>query len=80
MTPSTRAKQGGINLNEMSLLSGISRRQLDNIFNTDSTRFDELLIKCMTIKFIGEIESISRELSAQVVTKLNNSLQSKKDL
>lgn len=75
MTPSTRAKEGGINLNEMSLLSGISRRQLDNIFNTDSTRFDELLIKCMTIKFIGELESISRELSAQVVTKLNKPVE-----
>ena len=75
-----RAKQGGINMNTMSELSGISRQHLNTIFNTDSVRFDELLIKCMTIKFIGELEGISRDLSAQVVTKLNNSLQSKKDL
>lgn len=72
-----RAKRGGINMNTMSELSGISRQHLNTIFNTDSTRFDELLIKCMTIKFIGELESISRELSAQVVTKLNNSVEGK---
>jgi hypothetical protein len=70
-----RAKQGGINMNTMSELSGISRQHLNTIFNTDSLRFDALLIKCMTIKFIGELESISRDLSAQVVKKLNNSLK-----
>ena len=58
MTPSQRAKQGGMNLNEMAALSGCTRQTLHVWFNEYPLKFDEVLINAMRLKCENNIKNI----------------------
>tara|TARA_R110000772_G_C13310322_1_gene440439 strand:- start:32070 stop:32264 length:195 start_codon:yes stop_codon:yes gene_type:complete len=58
MTASIRAKQGGMNLNEMARLSGCTRQTLHAWFNDYPFKFDEALINAMRLKCENTIKKI----------------------
>tara|TARA_R110000737_G_scaffold219698_1_gene235666 strand:- start:295 stop:501 length:207 start_codon:yes stop_codon:yes gene_type:complete len=66
MTASIRAKQGGINLNEMGVFIGCTRQTLHVWFKENPLKFDEALIKAMRLKCESNIK------------KINNSTEGKK--
>lgn len=67
MTPSQRAKQGGIKLTVMAEILDYSRPHLYTIFNENPVRFDLMLFDAMRKKCESDILNI----------KLNNSVEGK---
>lgn len=66
MTPATRSKQGGINLNQLAALSNYSRLKLDRLFNKDPAAFDDLLIQAMKQKCIDDIFALKLNLTNNI--------------
>ncbi len=66
MTPATRSKQGGLNLNKLAALSNYSRLKLDRLFNKDPLKFDELLIKAMKQQCIDDIFALKLNLANNI--------------
>ena len=61
ITASQRAKQGGMNLNEMAALSGCTRQTLHVWFNEYPVKFDEVLMNAMRLKLENNIKKIKGE-------------------
>ena len=60
-TPSKRAKQGGMTLEQLALLSGRSRFHLDRVFNCNPLAFDGILIEAMKRRLFDDIVRIKLE-------------------
>jgi AraC-like DNA-binding protein len=61
MSAAKRAKQGGMNLNEMCEILGYSRQHLHRIFKENPQRFDIMLFDAMREKCIRQIRAIKNE-------------------